>query len=525
MAIFGFFNKSGPSGSEEKEGKKAAEGSGAGGGAAPGAEGGGGGGKGGMEFSPEKAKRFFTHAKNVHETSQYEYAMSLWLQGLRFEPSNLEAVQAYFASSEGFLNSGKTAVSKDTMSAIAGSSPVHRFVAGLLNWSLRLRDAEAAVRVFLMSVELGLRDVALWIAPRALKVAAGSERPRKDHFVRMMKALASIEAADLGVQAGELAMRLDPSDNALAADVKNLSAQATMNKGGYESTGQEGGFRSNIKDAEKQRLINEERQMAKSEEGQQRAILAAKAEYEANPSDKPTIRKYFKALAERGTATDEQTAIDVAERAYKDTQEFSFRALAGEMRMKRGRRGLVALRKAKDAAPNDAAAVEAFLKAEQAQLELEISEYEPRVTAYPTDLAIKFELGKRYYLNKQYEQAIEQFQRAKDDAKQTVQVRLYLGQAFMALSWLDEAVETFKQALEINGDQNDEVALSLKYNLMLAMLKQAEEQKDLSKALEADKLAGAVAMQQIGYMDIRARRDQAKALIAQLRQSGGGGGG
>ena len=37
---------------------------------------------GGMEFSPEKAQRFFERAQTVHDATNYDYAMNCWLSGL-----------------------------------------------------------------------------------------------------------------------------------------------------------------------------------------------------------------------------------------------------------------------------------------------------------------------------------------------------------------------------------------------------------------------------------------------------------
>ncbi|CAN5849028.1 hypothetical protein BH11PLA1_BH11PLA1_14850 [soil metagenome] len=520
MALFGkFFGKPGEANAkaEGAAGAGSAGAAGAAGGAgAPGAKG-----PGEMDLSPEKAKRFFDRARSVHETGQYEYAMSLWLQGLRFEPTNLEAVKGFFASADQFWATGKNAVSKETAASLSGSSPLHKYSNALLNWGGRLKEPEAAVRAIEAVTALNLREIGRLLGPSALVTALRADRPKKDWYVRLMEAFVKLEHYDFAVQAGEAGVQLDPADNRLSADVRNLAAQDTMSKGGYENTGNEGGFRQNVKDAEKQRLVSEERGMLKSEEGQQRAILAAKSEYEANPKDRPAIKKYIAALASRNTATDVQTAVEIAERAHADTQEVAFRQLAGDLRMKRGREALRAMKQAVDANPGDEALREKFLKADHEQLVLEISEHTQRVAAYPTDLPKKAELGKRLLLNRQYEQAIEQLQKAKEDPKIRSEVSKFLGKAFQGIDWQTEAIDTFRAALEQHADQNDATALELRYALLVSLQKTAEDGRDLSAALEADKVASAIAMQQIGYMDVRQRREQIKALSAQLRQGAG----
>lgn len=505
MAIFGMFGKSG---SGDKPGDKSAE--------SPKGAG------DGMDFSPEKAKKFFDRARSVHDTGQYEYAMSLWLQGLRFEPSNIDAVRAFFASSDQLRAAGTAKVSKETLSAVAGSTPVHKYLATMLDWAQRINEPDAAVRCIEAITALKIRELVRLLGPSALGVCAKAQRLRKAWFVNLMECFVKAECNDLAVQAGEIGCRLDPADTRLATDVRNLSAQATMDKGGYENTGSEGGFRSNIKDAEKQRLLNEERGMLRSEDGQQRALLAAKADYEANPKDKPTIAKYLKTLMDRGTPTDDVTAIEVAEKAYAETQEFRWRKVAGEIPLRRGRIELKALKAAMEKNPQDAAAREAFLKAEQTQLELEIKELSLQVEAYPTDLPLKFELGKRFLLNKQFDQAIEQLQKAKADMKQQADVSVYLGRAFQAIGWQADATEIYRGALDQHADANDPVGMELRYGLLVSLQTQAEETRDLNLAQEGDKIAAAITIQQFSFKDVRQRREQLKALIAQLRQSSGG---
>ena len=67
------------------------------------------------------------------------------------------------------------------------------------------------------------------------------------------------------------------------------------------------------------------------------------------------------------------------------------------------------------------------------------------------------------------------------------------------------------------GEQSDTAIIDLKYGLMCSLQKRAEEMKDLPSAEEALKLAGQIVMQQVGYKDIRIRRDQTKALVLKLK--------
>ncbi|MDP1662044.1 MAG: hypothetical protein Q8L55_09025, partial [Phycisphaerales bacterium] len=330
-------------------------------------------------------------------------------------------------------------------------------------------------------------------------------------------AFEKIDKFDGAVVAGDAAVKMDPTDGKLSGHVKNLAAQSTMNTGGYTKTGEEGGFRGNVRNMEQQRRLEDEDRISKSDSVLDRNIDSAKAAHVANPADRPSLVKYVKALTERGRPEDEDAAYAILMKAFAETQEFRFRQGAGELRMKQGRKKLRALKLAMDAAPGDAAAKQAFLEAEKVQTVMEIAEFEAVVAAYPTNLGSKYELGVRYLAAGRHTDAIGQLQQAKSDGKLKHQAALRLGLAFLAIDWLDEACETLRTAVSEYPDGNDEMGLELRYELMVALMKKAASTRDLASAEDADKLASAIGMQNIGYKDIRDKRTAIKALLAELK--------
>ena len=59
---------------------------------------------GGGKFTPNPAtaRKFFDPARTVHDSTNYEYAMTLWLQGLRHDPTSMSGLEGFIASSESF---------------------------------------------------------------------------------------------------------------------------------------------------------------------------------------------------------------------------------------------------------------------------------------------------------------------------------------------------------------------------------------------------------------------------------------
>ncbi|MFN7019848.1 MAG: hypothetical protein ACK4WH_00795 [Phycisphaerales bacterium] len=477
---------------------------------------------GGYEFSPEKAQRFFERAATLHETAQYEYGMNMWLSGLRFEPTSRAGLEGFFRSAGAFMNTGAKGPGKDLLKLFDRSGTIDRYLMSLLQWSAHPVEAPYAVRALELAAELGLAEPAVWIGERALGAAEKDKRPRQEHFIKIMEVMRRFGRFDLAVRAGEAALRLNPTDGRLAAEIRNMSAESTMSRGGFSQTGESGGFRQNIRDADTQRRLEEQDRVVKTEETLNRLITQTQGEYAANKLDKPTINRYVELLRQRGAPGDEERAVEVLEEAYKGTQEFRFLDLREQIRLKHRRQQIVELKRAADG--GDAEAAERLKAAVKEYREAEIALAEAQVKAYPTDLARRFDLGRKLFEAGRYEEAIGQFQEAKGDPKNRANVLHYLGLAFQKIGYNDEAIDTLRQALSMHHSADDATGMELRYALMEALLARGAEMNDLADAEDSYKIAREIAMQQINYKQIRTRREEVKQLVARLKGGAGGGG-
>lgn len=469
-------------------------------------------------YQPEKAKRFFEHARTMHNASNYEYALQLWLNGLRLDPGNMPALEGFFGSCAAFLNdeAGKKGVGKDTLKAFSGKGDVERLLLSLLEWGTKPLEVPSAVRAAELAAKLGLTETTYWLGERAIKLAQMDKKPRKDLFIKLLEAFKAIGAFDLAVQAGEAARKLDPSDGPLAAAIRNMAAQATMTRGGYDQTGQAGGFRANVRDAEKQKLLEDQDRIVKTAESTERVLAAAKEDYERRPQDQGAIDKYARELVSRGRPEDEEKALAVLAKAFEETHQIRWRLNAGEIRLKQARRKVVALRQAAEASPADAEAATAAREAALGYVRQEVEHLKLRAEAYPTDLSVKFELGRRHFQLEEYETAINFFQDAQAEPKNKVASLNMLGQSFLKIGYVDEAMVTFRQALDTK-DVLPEQQMELRYFLMTSLQAKAENDKELAAAEEAEKLASAISIQQFNYRDVRVRREAIKKLIAAIK--------
>ena len=114
------------------------------------------------------------------------------------------------------------------------------------------------------------------------------------------------------------------------------------------------------------------------------------------------------------------------------------------------------------------------------------------------------------------EESIGCFQEAQNDPRTRVETLNLLGQAFLKSDFPDEAVETFRKALS-SSEILPDTAMNVNYQLMCALQQVADTRRDLTAAEEAEKIASRIMIQNIGYMDIKARREALKKLVMELR--------
>lgn len=469
-----------------------------------------------VENSPEKAAKFFDHARTTQDTGNHDYAMQLWLRGMGFSPHDMNALEAFCSAALSFANqNGKKGPSKETVKAASGAKgPVAKYLSALLAWALRPADTANAVKVAEAAASAELPEPAYWLGERALRALQADAKPKKDVAVRLMRAMQDLGAFDLATKAGEAAVRIDPGDGKLAQNVRNMSAEATLSRGGFEDKGQ-GGFRKNIRDAGKQRELADEDSISKSADTIERLLDRARADLESRPDDIPAAKTFIKRLLERGTPEDEKLAYSVATKAFKKHGQFSFRQQAGDIQMRVARRQLVAIRQKAEAGDEKATAT--LPQAEAKFRQLEIQEFAARVEAFPTDAGPKYELGRRHFEAGDYQKAIPLLQKSQSDGKYKARSLAMLGESFGKIGMIDPAIDTLRQALGTHSDDRDETGLKLRYALMDALARKAEAEGDADAASEAEKLASGIATQQFDYRDIQERYDAAKQLVKRFR--------
>ena len=137
------------------------------------------------------------------------------------------------------------------------------------------------------------------------------------------------------------------------------------------------------------------------------------------------------------------------------------------------------------------------------QLAFELEVFAERAANYPTDLSLKFELGRRQLMAGKIDEAIASLQQAQRDPKRRIHAMSLLGQAFARKGWYREAVDTYKRALEL--EPSEDRAKELHYNVADCLQTMGENQQALDHYSR-------VAQLDYNYKDVRER-------IEKLRQT------
>jgi hypothetical protein len=471
-------------------------------------------------FSADKASKFFEAARTRYETSNYEYAAQLWLQGLRWDPTDFDAVDGFWKTVQELARESKRkAPSKELAKAASDAKgPVRRFLQELTNASFRWDDAQAVLKGAEAAVGVDSPAVADLLGQRAYTLSRQDKKPRKDAFVRLLAVFRAAGNFKLAVESGELARQLDPSDADLQHEVRNMMAQQTMSSGGFDQAGQEGGFRRNIRDAAKQAELEAADRITKTEDVKDRLVEVSQREYEADPENPVAIDKFGKALRQRGKASDLLTAWKVYNRAYGTTKQFRFRQAAGEIRIRQAKAAIAQQSAKVQARPDDQDEREKLESQRKQLAAMELEELKLAEENYPTDLPLKFRLGVALFERGQYGDSIEYFQAAQSDPKNRSRVLYYMGRAFGHIEgWENEAIQTLRRAIDEHEDKSSDVSLELRYDLMTVLKRKAEKDRDRGAAEEADELAAAIAMQKFSFRDIRDQRNAIKKLLDELK--------
>ena len=436
-----------------------------------------------------KGKAFFDRADEVADTSNWDFAIQMYLEGIAREPGDLERGhkplrevslkrKAGGGKAAGFMEKIKHSSSKDPVGALTNAEFLLAKDPGNLPHMVAVHKA---------AVKLDEGEVVGWIGEILLHVMSemvdAGKKPSRQVCVMLAKSFEKIALFNLGVTACQIAARANPNDGELGDMIRNLSAKATMADGKYDGSAD---FTKSVVDLEGQIEDSRRGQMVLDDDLKEKDIRKAQAEYQESPTVPGKIDALVNALLRMEEESYEAEAMGVLSKAQRDTKAYRFKLRMDDIRIRQLRRAVSA---AKDAGDKDA-----YRKAVIEQLKFELGCYAERAVEYPTDYGIKYELGLRQLKAGQVDNAIGNLQQAKRDAKRRVRALNLLGLAFHKKDLYSMAVENFQQALGF--EPGEERVKELRYNLAKSLEAMGEKAKALDQFSD-------VAQMDYNYRDVR----------------------
>ena len=450
-----------------------------------------------------KAYAFFERARKAADTENFDYAIEMYLEGIRYDPDALEQghLRLFELAMKRQGKNGKKPSMVEKMKRMRGKTPLEQMLNAeylLAKDPDHLPYAEAMLKA---AVAGEYRRTVGWIANLIFQANNASSRPSASTYMLLKDSYKAIGQYDKAIVACQLASRLKPQDADLADEFKNLTAELTMARGKYD---QEGDFRQSIQNREEQEKLQSQQAVVKTEDYKQSAVDEVRRAYTQDPNLPKNIFGLAQALSEMQESKADNEAIELLENAYKTKKDFSYKQRAGLIRMKQLRRKIRRAKSAVEAKPADAEA-KARLSKLNARLNIvELEHYGSCVANYPTDLQAKFEYGSRLIRNKKFDEAIPLFQEAQKDPRHKISSMDKIGLCFFLKGWYADAIDIFTQAIELYEIKDDGVAKDLRYNLARSY----EQQGNTEKALE---IYRKIAQLDFGYRDVRQRVDKLRS--------------
>lgn len=448
------------------------------------------------------ARRLHTKAAEAAQRDNADYAVTLFSQVLEKEPGFVDGRRALRAEQYKKAAASGGGFFKKMMGS-AGSSPM----LAKAKMALSKNPAEAMA----MAEQILGGDPTSNVAHRIVFDAAQAlEMPLT--MVLQMESMVKnspkdkallIEYAKLVAETGTNAsacekvlneyMRNSPYDTDLLQVSKNLSARKTIDEQGYHAVESgKASFRDILRNKDEAVSLERENRVQRSEDVTERLM----EEYEGRLQSEPNNWRMLRQLAELYTQKsrfDEALelygrikASDVGndatlDRAVSDTTVRRFDYQIGQL----------------DASLPENAEPIAKLTAEKQAYQL--SDCQKRVENYPTEMALRFELGQLYFQAGQISAAIGEFQKAQGNPHKRIAAMSYLSQCFARRKMYDLAAGKLQEALK-EKPGFDEEKKDLIYQLGCVL----ENMGKKDEAFEQFKIIYAT---DINYRDVGAKVD------------------
>ena len=463
--------------------------------------------EGNIDPTMTKAWAFFTKAQRAAQTDNFDYAIDMYLEGLRYMPDELEAghLKLFEVALLRQKKGGKKPTMVEKVKRLRGKTPLEQMINAEYLFAKDPNHLPYAEAMLKAAVAGDCKKTAKWVADLTFQTNNTAEKPSFPVYILLKDSYAALGLYERALAACGRAAKLKPEDAELANEFRRLSAEMTMAKGGYD---QAGDFRHSIKDRDTQEKLQAQQRIVKTEDYRVTAIKSAREAMAREPNLPQNIFNLAAALSDLENDQGENEAVELLKNAYKMKKDFSYKQRAGLIKIKQLKRKIRQAKSALEANPADAQARTRLSEITTRLNTIELEHYRLCMENYPTDLPTKYEYGIRLFRNKKYDEAIPLFQDAQKDPRRRISAMNRVGLCFFAKNWFPDAIDIFTQTINAYELKEDALAKELRYNLARSY----QENGDTEKALQ---LYRKIAQLDFAYKDVRQRVDQLRNKLEQ----------
>lgn len=449
------------------------------------------------EADRKKAEAFFEKATAVAGAAQYDFAIEMYIQGLAVDPESVDAHKALRdIALKRKVSGGKAMGMFDAMKLKRPSKDDKQ---NMLNAEKLLAydpgNTDYMLSVVQNAARGGFYDTVLWMGPILLKANSEAKKPEFNKYIQLRDVYRSIRQWKLATEACQYAVNMKPDDMDLGRELRDLSAQTTINEGNYEGAGS---FRKSVKDmAGQSKLMAEDRDIRTMDQ-MGSLIAAAEQEWQADPNEPSKLMKLVELLMKTELPDQENRAIELLENQYEKTKLFRYRQQIGRIKLAQLARMERSMRQEVAQSPGDEGLKTEYRNFLKDRAQQELDEYTLWSENYPTDLSLKYQIAVRLFQLGRHDEAIPMFQTARSDPKYRTEATIALGSSFLNAGFVEEAVDTFKALIDDYQLRGDQKSVDMHY-----MYGRSLEQKGEKAA--AIKAYSQVAQWNFNYRDVQAR--------------------
>ena len=390
-----------------------------------------------MADTPEESDPIFKRAEEAFKKRNYDYAKELFVQMLLVKPDSAKAREALRATViKKFQEQGAT--SRLKMMAVKGQFEIQYKSTKDQNKRAELcvkylldDPTNSKVRALLGETLLGLGHMhgAASEARMALE-SDGTNVAAAKTLVAAYKSLKKVKEAQAIL---EKVSQLAPGDRDIERLQRDLAAMQTMNAGFEDAKD----FRDVVKNKGQAEELEKKQHLIQSDSDFDAVVKNLDEELAANPADARIPKRlgdlYYEKKKDYAAASKWY-----AKAAQLAPQDSVLRDKVDDCQLKQMEVQIEATPKTDPKHP----------ELRTAHLKFKIQSYERRVADRPTDMGLRFELGRSYFTGGLTDKAIGEFQQAVRDPKRQVDSLFYLGRAFHKKKMFDMADKQLSQAAD-----------------------------------------------------------------------------